>query len=198
VTSISFYDEHAEVLTAQYQATEVAAVHGHWLDQLGDTPGYACDIGAGSGRDANWLAARGWDVIAVEPSQGLRERAMPGSHPGVTWLDDSLPELGHLRALERRFNLVLLSAVWQHLPPGEREEAFRALTELLSPGGTLLITLRHGSDEQENQRRGFYPVSAAEIEVFAQRHAITMHAPVRMTDQQRAHIQWETVRLRRV
>mgnify|MGYP002634735547 FL=1 len=80
-----------------------------------------------------------------------------------------------------------------HVPPGQRERAFRILTELLKPGGTLVITLRHGSDEQENRERGFYPVSAAELAVFAQRRAVVMKDPVRQPDQTRAHVEWETV-----
>ena len=31
----------------------------------------ALDIGAGSGRDTAWLAAEGWNVVAVEPALGL-------------------------------------------------------------------------------------------------------------------------------
>ena len=46
----------------------------------------------------------------------MRELAIPKSHPNVTWLDDSLPELSRLRALGHRFDLVLLSAVWMHVP----------------------------------------------------------------------------------
>ena len=42
----------------------------------------ACDIGAGSGRDANWLASNGWEVVAVEPST-LRDRAAGDSHQRV-------------------------------------------------------------------------------------------------------------------
>ena len=52
----------------------------------------ACDIGAGSGRDANWLSEHGWDVVAVEPS-ALRPLAKETSHSRVTWVDDSLPDL---------------------------------------------------------------------------------------------------------
>ena len=188
------YDTEAQKLAAIYDQVAAEMVHGSWFaNDVKHTPGFACDIGAGSGRDANWLAAQGWDVIAVEPSSGMREQAMPKSHPSVTWLDDSLPELSRLRALGHRFDLVLLSAVWQHVPPGQRERAFRILTELLKPGGTLVITLRHGSDEQENRERGFHPVSAAELAVFAQRRAVVMRDPVTQPDQTRAHVQWETV-----
>ena len=91
-------------------------------------------------------------MIAVEPSAGMREQAFPGSHPNVTWLDDSLPELRRLRAMGHRFDLILVSAVWMHLPQSARERAFRILSELLRPGGHLVITLRHGSDEEENRR----------------------------------------------
>lgn len=194
MTAQNFYDDNAARLSAQYQKVEVDALHASWTpDFLTCTPGFACDIGAGSGRDANWLAAKGWDVIAVEPSQGMRELATQNSHPNVTWLDDSLPELTRLRAFGHRFDLVLLSAVWQHVPPGQRERTFRILTELLKPGGTLVITLRHGSDEQENRERGFHPVSASELSLFAQRRAVVMCDPVRQADQTRAHVQWETV-----
>ncbi len=188
------YDSEAEKLSATYDDVAAEMIHGSWYsNHVKDPPGFACDIGAGSGRDANWLAAKGWDVIAVEPSSGMREQATPKSHPNVTWLDDSLPELSRLRALGHRFDLVLLSAVWQHVPPGQRERAFRIVTELLKPGGTLVITLRHGSDEQENRERGFHPVSAAELAVFAQRRAVVMRDPVTQPDQTRAHVQWETV-----
>lgn len=193
MASTKFYDDHASSLTLQYQAADVVATHASWISEIDEIPGFACDIGAGSGRDANWLAANGWEVIAVEPSQGMRDLAAPGSHPNVTWLDDALPELERLRALGHRFDLVLVSAVWQHVPPTQRERAFRKLTETLKPGGRLVITLRHGGDEQENRQRGFYTVSAAELAVFAQRCAVVMRDPVRQPDQYRPHVQWETV-----
>ena len=54
-------------------------MHAPWLSLLQErTAGFACDIGAGSGRDANWLTGKDWDVIAVEPSAGMREQAFPG------------------------------------------------------------------------------------------------------------------------
>jgi SAM-dependent methyltransferase len=188
------YDAEAQKLAAIYNEVAAEMVHGSWFaNDVKGTPGFACDIGAGSGRDANWLAEKGWDVIAVEPSQGMRELAIPKSHPNVTWLDDSLPELARLRTLGHRFDLVLLSAVWMHVPPGQRERAFRILTELLKPGGTLVITLRHGSDEQENRERGFHLVSSAELAQIAQRRAVVMCDLVTQPDETRAHVRWEIV-----
>ncbi len=192
--STRYYDNHARALSSQYNAVTSAAVHGSWAEKhLPEKPGFACDIGAGSGRDANWLAAQGWDVVAVEPSVEMRELAARTSLPQVTWLDDSLPQLGKLRAIGHRFDLILLSAVWMHLAPGERERAFRVLSELLKPSGVLVITLRHGSDEQENVERGFHAVAAEEVLEYAKRRAVALTERVSVTDQAREHVSWETL-----
>jgi hypothetical protein len=54
---------------------------GAALDLIPATPGAVLDVGAGSGRDARWFAARGWDVVAVEPSAALRGAFGAGDHP---------------------------------------------------------------------------------------------------------------------
>jgi protein-L-isoaspartate O-methyltransferase len=44
-----------------------------WLSGLlSDATGTVLDVGAGSGRDAAWFAARGHDVVAVEPTSAMR------------------------------------------------------------------------------------------------------------------------------
>lgn len=189
------YDRNARALFEDYQSLIPAEVHRSWLKHLPTTPGLACDIGAGSGRDANWLAEQGWDVIAVEPSEELRELSQLHSDPSVTWLDDALPELSRLRIAGHRFNLILISAVWMHLPKIKRERAFRILSELLAPGGILVITLRHGSDEQENRERGFYPVSVEELSRHARQRAIAVLDINGDSQDQlgRARVAWETI-----
>jgi 2-polyprenyl-3-methyl-5-hydroxy-6-metoxy-1,4-benzoquinol methylase len=190
--STRYYDDHAEALCSQYNALAADVVHRSWVARhLPQKPGFACDIGAGSGRDANWLAAKGWDVVAVEPSSAMRHASMAASHPNVTWLDDSLPHLSKLRSLGHRFDLILLSAVWVHVPPTARERAFRILSELLKPSGVLVISLRHGSDQDENAQRGFHPVSADEVLEFAKRRAVALTDRFNVPDQSRSHVTWE-------
>jgi len=192
--STRYYNDHAEALCNQYNAVAADSVHGEWVAQhLSYKPGFACDIGAGSGRDANWLAAKGWDVVAVEPSTEMREQSTLTSHPNVTWLDDALPHLNRLRSLGHRFDLILLSAVWMHVPPNARERAFRILSELLKPSGVLVITLRHGSDEQENTQRDFHSVSAEEVLEYAKRRAVALTDRFTAPDQSRSHVSWETL-----
>ena len=68
-------------------------------------------MGAGSVRDAAWLAGRGLEVFAVKPSRSMRERAA-ALHPAIRlhWLDDWLPDLVATYQLALRFDLVWLSA----------------------------------------------------------------------------------------
>jgi ubiquinone/menaquinone biosynthesis C-methylase UbiE len=44
-----------------------------------------CDVGAGSGSYTNALAARGYRLLAIEPSEVMREQAFP--HDEVAWVE---------------------------------------------------------------------------------------------------------------
>src|SRR5690606_7179780 len=101
------------------------------------------------------------------------------------------PHLKKLRSLGHRFDLVLLSAVWMHVPSTARERAFRILSELLKPSGVLVISLRHGGDEQENSERGFHTVPAEEVLEFAKRRAVALPGRFSVLDQSRVHVSWE-------
>lgn len=166
-------------------------VHRGWLAHL-PPAGFALDVGAGSGRDAAALARRGWEVLAVEPAAGQRALGAEATKGlSVQWLDDKLPELAAVRTLSYRFNLILVSAVWMHLPPTKRERAFRVLAELLAPGGVLVISLRHGARDSD---RTFHPVDRQELEQFAQRRALLTAAAVAEGDRLlREDVRWETL-----
>jgi SAM-dependent methyltransferase len=189
---MNFYTKFAGKLFEQYSQAISEQVHHAWLYLLSNKPGLACDIGAGSGRDANWLASKGWDVVAVEPNAALRELAIKSAAPQVQFLDDSLPGLDSLRSKGHRFELILLSAVWMHIPPADRERAFRILTDMLAPGGLLVITLRHSSVEEPE--RQFYPVNAEELNQFANRRAIALLQQTHEQDAlNRAGVSWDTL-----
>ncbi|MDO8908776.1 MAG: methyltransferase domain-containing protein [Pseudohongiella sp.] len=197
---MDYYNKNAPQLFRQYESLPVEKVHEPWLKLLPEQPGLACDIGAGSGRDARWLATQGWDVVAVEPAtelrlQGERQNVLPASSASikssgsVTWLDDTLPELKKLRALDQRFNLILISAVWMHMPAAQHQRAMRIVSELLAPGGLLVITLRNGPDDHDR----FFPVSADDVIALAQDRALISKYRSRGDDLQRADIEWDSL-----
>ena len=115
------------------------------------------------------------------------------SHQRVVWMNDALPDLRNLRALGRRFDLILLSAVWMHVAPKGRERAFRILSELLGPSGLLVITLRLGGDGAENAARGFHDTSAEELIGYANRPAIALRSRTTRPDLRRPSLTWETL-----
>ena len=121
---IGWYDAHAPSLTRRYETVDPARLHSWLLGLVPAVPGTVLDIGAGTGRDAAWFARQGQDVIAVEPSNSMRaEGQRLHADPRVRWIDDQLPELSALGRLGISFDLVMLTAVWQHVAPSDRERA---------------------------------------------------------------------------
>ncbi|MEV5576541.1 class I SAM-dependent methyltransferase [Spirillospora sp. NPDC052269] len=136
------YGAEADALVTQYESLTSDEVLGDVLHLIPEKPGRVLDIGAGTGRDAAALAARGHAVTAVEPTPELLahgRRLHAGA--GIAWLDDTLPDLAAVRGT---FDLVTLVAVWMHLDQAERPRAMRRLAGLLAPEGLAVLILRHG------------------------------------------------------
>ncbi|WP_143074953.1 class I SAM-dependent methyltransferase [Sphingobium sp. AP50] len=156
--------------------------------------GLALDVGAGSGRDAAWLHAQGYDVVAVEPADGFRLEGRARHSPDIRWLDDQLPSLDQVHRLGLAFDLIVLSAVWQHVVPTDRARAFRKLVTLLRAGGVMVLTLRSGPAPED---RPMFSTSSGEIEGLARTYGmeiLKVHASHDL--QGREGVSWTTVCLR--
>lgn len=171
-------------------------MHGYLEQALANiTPSTALDVGAGSGRDANWLAAKGWQVTATEPATELLNLAKQHSQENVTWCNAALPTLKQLPKAHKQFELILLSAVWMHLPTEDRLAAIKRLSELLSNTGRMYISLRFGPSDPE---RPMYPVSYEQLQALAADNGLTARNlnPVPSKDGlQRSDVEWVTVEL---
>ncbi|MFF2808030.1 class I SAM-dependent methyltransferase [Streptomyces sp. NPDC058000] len=158
--STAGYGEAAEALAEQYESVTFAEVHREVLHLFPSRPSSVLDIGAGSGRDAAALALRGHRVVAVEPTAELRSLGQRiHADQEIEWVDDALPELPVLGVRQRRFGLILLTAVWMHLDERQRASAMARLVSLLEPGGRVILSLRHGPVPAG---RRMFPVSAQE------------------------------------
>lgn len=144
-----------------YEELDFTKMHKAFLRFLPPKGSLCLDVGAGSGRDAAALARRGYQVVAVEPSDGLRSLA--SSHhakSSITWVDDKLPQLDKVKDLPYRYQFILLSAVWMHIPVRNRLASLTSLRALLAPNGCIAITLRLGTPSSD---RVMYPVSVEEL-----------------------------------
>lgn len=74
------YAEEAPVLLRRYEEAAFDDVAGGVLELIPAGPLRVLDIGAGTGRDTAWFAARGDGVLAVEPTAAMRAGAM-ALHP---------------------------------------------------------------------------------------------------------------------
>jgi SAM-dependent methyltransferase len=193
------YAEQVEQLVARYEGIDFPDKHQAVLPLLPAAPASVIDIGAGTGRDAAWLAERGYRVVAVEPTEAMRSRAIVlHPTPAIEWIDDSLPALRRVVAQRRRFDLVMATAVWMHLDAEERRVAMANVAALVAPLGLLIITLRHGPVPSG---RSMFAVSAEETIALAETHglclALDVHAESSQAANRDAGVSWTQLAFRR-
>lgn len=125
--------------------------------ELGDVaPGEALDLASGEGRNALWLAERGWSVTAVDFSAVGMEKAQRRAEAqglDVTWI---LKDVLHFEPERERYDLVLWS--YLHLPEDERRRVLAKAREAVVPGGSFLFVahdlsnLEHGYGGPQDAR----------------------------------------------
>lgn len=103
----------------------------------GLSPGRALDLAAGEGRNAVWLATRGWSVTAVDWSEvGLDKGRRLAEHQAVK-VDWVLADLREWEAPERAFDLVVVLYLQ---PPAEvRHVVWRNAMRAVATGGRLIV-----------------------------------------------------------
>ncbi len=192
---VASYNAHAPTLVRKYEDLPFEEVHAPVLDLLPDPGSHILDMGAGSGRDAAWFAANGYKVVAAEPAAEMRDmgKALHPS-PDIRWLDDALPEQEKVLRSKLTFDLIWLSAVWMHVPLSARARAFRKLVSVMSPGGSMMLTLRQGLSPSD---RPMEPATAADVEMLARRHGLQTVCSECIPDiLERDGIAWEVIWLR--
>jgi SAM-dependent methyltransferase len=155
------------MFTAQFWDARYASADSIWsgnpnphlLDLVRARSGQALDVGCGEGADAVWLAARGFEVTAVDVSvialrRGAERAQATGSDLAarITW--QAVDALSWEPA-PAQFDVV--SAQFMHLPRAEREALHRALANAVRPGGQLIVVGHHPSDHDTALGRPHFP-----------------------------------------
>lgn len=138
----------AQAWDERYAASELvwsAEPNVFVAEELADLPpGRALDLAAGEGRNAIWLARRGWEVTAADFSQVALDK-------GRRLAGDT--ELRWVRADATRWDeraaYDLVVVAYLQLPEEERRAAVRAAFAALWPGGTLLLVAHDSTNLTE-------------------------------------------------
>jgi len=100
-------------------------------------PGRVLCLAEGYGRNAVWLAERGYRVTAVEQSGvGIARGRALAAERGVE-LEFVQADLADYDMGERKWNGVV--SIFAHLPPALRAEVHRRVVQALAPGGVVIL-----------------------------------------------------------
>ncbi|MCW2867429.1 MAG: Methyltransferase type 12 [Marmoricola sp.] len=108
----------------------------------GLAPGCALDLACGEGRNARWLAGRGWRVTAVDFSAVGVEKGRRTA-PEVDW------QVGDVLTCPLPGGLDLVVVAYLQLTPPERRTALRRCAATLAPGGRLVVVAHDSTNLAE-------------------------------------------------
>jgi SAM-dependent methyltransferase len=100
-------------------------------------PGRAMDLGAGEGRNATWLAARGWDVTAVDFSAVAADRGRKAAADRGLAVHWAVADLRDYVPAPAGFDAVIVA--YLHLVPAELTVVLGRAAAAVAPGGRLLV-----------------------------------------------------------
>lgn len=138
----------AEAWDERYAASELvwsAEPNRFVAEELADLPpGRAVDLAAGEGRNAIWLARRGWQVTAVDFSAVALDKGVRlAGETAVEWVVGDATEWRSAQPLD------LAVIAYLQLPAAQRRAAGRNAVESLRHGGTFLLVAHDSTNLTE-------------------------------------------------
>lgn len=108
------------------------------------SPGRAIDIASGEGRNAIWLAERGWAVTAVDFSRVAMDKARQLAHARGVEVEWVLDDVTTFEPPRSHFELVLIC--YLQVPASDRRTVLMHARRALVAGGTLLYIAHDASN----------------------------------------------------
>lgn len=214
LSTLNAYDTRASDFAGRYAAADVSPLHRLLLAHL-PPGGRLLEIGCGAGRDAVFLAEHGFAVVAADASAAMLDQARnaPGAAftaypdsacsytPVIQLLQTAFPLPAGHPLLADRFDAILSLAVIMHLPDADLFEFACQVRQMLTPGGTLILSISEGRtldpDSRDPHGRLFRERPPAELSLLFERLGFGLVTRDQTPDSlDRADIRWTTLVLR--
>ncbi len=104
-------------------------------------PGRAVDLGAGEGRNSLWLAAQGWDVVAVDLSKESVARVDERAEVRGVHVECVAADMEEYLEDGKTFDLVVIANI--HPAPADRRRVLSAAASAVAPRGHLFFVGHH-------------------------------------------------------
>lgn len=147
-------ESHFDAVAELYDEALPGHVTAHYLEKrvrfivAHCPPGRALDVGCGTGVLAARLASCGYEMVGLDPSEGMLEHLRRGA-PGVRAVQGSGSELPFADA---EFDLALTVAALHHIAdPAAVRETLHEMVRVVRPGGRILIW-------DHNPRNPYWPI----------------------------------------
>lgn len=113
-------------------------------------PGQALDIGMGNGRNAVYLARKGWKVRGIDVSKEAVKQAQAEAAKLGTSIDAQVLRFEDIPTTLNRYDLILCMYVQDLATKNARK-----IMDMLKPGGLLIVEGYHGDGEPLAGQRGY-------------------------------------------
>lgn len=132
----SEYPELYDAIQSEWDYNRDVSFVVEKLQEYGQMGDRLLEIGCGTGEHTRRFAEEGFDVTAVDPSEGMLSRAREKAGEGVTFRNGALPEI----ELGEAFDVVVaIRGVINHLPPEQLAPALEAFHAHLADDGVLVF-----------------------------------------------------------
>lgn len=143
-----YYDENAVAFFDSTVGVDMAPIYEKFLPHVAKG-GLILDAGCGSGRDARYFLASGYDVTAFDASRELCGLATDYLGKEVLWLRFEDIQW------EEQFDAVWACASLLHVPQIQLAETFSKLTRAMKAGAVMYVSFKQGQGERQVGGRHF-------------------------------------------
>lgn len=166
--TIEYYNQNAGAYVEDTFGADMSAARERFLKHI-PAGGIIMDFGCGSGRDAKAFAEAGYNIVALDGSQELCNKAHEVlSQPVICC------KFQDYRAMTK-FDGVWACASLLHLSEEELTPVLHELTKSLKPGGVLYLSFKYGEFAGERNGRWFTDMTEEQLgELMDQFQSLTL------------------------